>query len=83
MWCFPLSNANPSQWSSPSLSLFTVLDSVLSNIDGVLSINPSANVFVFGDFSAQGKDWLTYFGGTDRPGKFSYNYNLKRPYSDG
>ena len=33
----------------PSLSLFTVFDSVSYNIDEVLSINPSANVFVFGD----------------------------------
>ena len=39
-----------------------------------------ANVFVFGDFNGHHKDWLTYCGGTDRPGKFSYN--LKQPYSD-
>ena len=30
---------------SPSLSLCTVFDSISSNIDEVLSINPSANVF--------------------------------------
>ena len=40
-------------------------DSVSSNIDEVLSINPSANVFVFGDFNVHHKDWLTYSGGTD------------------
>ena len=34
---------------SLSLSLCTVLDIISSNIDNVLSINPSANVFVFGD----------------------------------
>ena len=33
----------------PSSSLCTVFDSISSNIDEVLSINPSANVFVFGD----------------------------------
>ena len=33
---------------SPSSSLCTVFDSISSNIDEVLSINPSANVFVFG-----------------------------------
>ena len=35
---------------SPSLSLCMVFDSVSSNLDEVLLINPSANVFVFGDF---------------------------------
>ena len=36
-------------YRSPSSSLCTVFDSISSNIDEVLSINPSANVFVFGD----------------------------------
>ena len=53
----------------PSSSLCTVFDSISSNIDEVLSINPSANVFVFRDFSVHYKDWLTYSGGTDRPGE--------------
>ena len=35
-----------------------------SNIDEVLSINPSAN-FVFGDFNLHHKDWVTCPGGTD------------------
>ena len=38
-------------YQSPSLSLCMVFDSISSNIDEVLSINPSANVFVFGDFN--------------------------------
>ena len=37
--------------------------------DEVLSINPSANVFVFVDFNVHHKDWLTYSSGTDRSGK--------------
>ena len=41
---------------SPSLSLCTVFDSISSNIDEVLSINPSANVFVFEDINVQHKD---------------------------
>ena len=53
---------------SPSLSLCMVFDSISSNIDEVLSINPSANVFVFGDLNVHHKDWLTYSGGTDQPG---------------
>ena len=60
-------------YRSPS-SLFTVFDSISSNIDEVLSINPSANVFVFGDFHH--KDWLTNSGGTDRPGELCYNFSI-------
>ena len=78
-------------YQSPSLSLCTVFDSISSNVDEVLSINPSANVFVFGEFIVHHKDWLTYSGGTDRFGELFYNfdrsavlcYNLKRPYSNG
>ena len=32
----------------------------ISNIDKVLSINPSANVFVFGDFNVYHNDRLIY-----------------------
>ena len=39
------------------------------NIDEVLLINSSAIAFVFGCFNIHQKDWLTYSGGTDRPGK--------------
>ena len=46
--------------------LCTVFDSISSNIVEVLSISPSANVFVFGDFNVHRKDWLTYSGGTGR-----------------
>ena len=59
---------------SPSLSLFMVFDSILSNIDEVLSINPSANLFVFGHFNVHHMDRLTYFGGTDRPGELCYYF---------
>ena len=62
-------------YRSPS-SLCTVFDSVSSNIDEVLSINPSANVFVFGDFNVHPKDWLTYSGGTGRPGELCYNFSI-------
>ena len=45
-------------------------------MDEVLSINPSANIFVFGDFNVHHKDWLTYSGGTDRPGELCYNFSI-------
>ena len=55
--------------------MHTVFDSISSNIDEVLSINPSA-AFVFGDFNIHHKDWLTYSGGTDRPGELCYNFSI-------
>ena len=63
-------------YRSPSSSLCTVFDSISSNINEVLSINPSANVFVFGDFDVHHKDWLTYSDGTDRPGELCYNFSI-------
>ena len=53
-------------YQSPSSSLCLVFYSISSNIDEVLSIKPSTNAFVFGDFNVHLKDWLTYSGGTDR-----------------
>ena len=53
-----------------------VFYSISSNIDEVLSVNPSANVFVFGDFSIHHKDWIPYSGGTDRPGELCYNFSI-------
>ena len=61
-------------YRSPSSSLCTVFDSISSNIDDVLSNNPSA-VFVFADFNVHHNDLLTYYG--------EFCYNLKRPYPDG
>ena len=63
-------------YRSPSLLLCTAFDSISSNRDEVLLINPSANVFVFGNFNVHHKDWLTYSGGTDRPGKVGYNFSI-------
>ena len=61
---------------SPSSLLCTVFDSVLSNIDEVLSIDPSSNMFVFGDFNFHHKDWLTYSVGNDRPGEICHNFSI-------
>ena len=52
----------------------TVFYSISSNIDEVLSINSSANVFVFGDFNVHHKDWLTC--GADRHGELCYNFSI-------
>ena len=42
-----------------------VFDSISSNIYLVLSINPYANKFAFGDFNIHYKDWLIYSTETD------------------
>ena len=51
-------------------------DSILYNIAKVFSINPSADVFVFGEFNAHHNDCLTDSGGTDRPGELCYNCSI-------
>ena len=63
-------------YRSLSSSLCMAFDSISSDVDEVLSINPSANVFVFGDFNVHHNDWLTYSGGTDRPGELCYNFSI-------
>ena len=50
--------------------------SISSNIDVVLSITPSANAFVFGDFNTHRKSWFTYSGITDRPGELCYSFSI-------
>ena len=53
-----------------------VFGTISSNIDEVLSISPSANVFVFGEFNVHYKDWLTCSGGTNRSGELCYNFSI-------
>ena len=65
-------------YRSPSSSLCTVSDSISisSNIDEVLSINRSDNVFLFGDFNVYHKYLLTHSGGTDRSDELRYNFSI-------
>ena len=63
-------------WSSPS-SWRTLFDAVSSNTDEVVSISPTANVFVSGDFSIHHENWLTCSGGTGpRPGELCYGFSI-------
>ena len=39
-------------------------------------INPSTDVFIFGEFNMHHKDCGTYFGGTRRPGELCYNFPI-------
>ena len=63
-------------YRSPSSSFCIVFYSISSNIYEVVSINPSANIFVFGDFNVHHEDWLTYSGGNDQPGELCYNFSI-------
>ena len=63
-------------YRSPSSSLYMIFE--------VISINPSANVFVFEDFNVHYIGWLTYSGRPDTPGKLCYNFSISNCfYSDG
>ena len=62
------------------MSLCSVFHSISSNIDEVLSINPSA-VFVFEDFNVHHKDWLTYSGATHGPSELCYNFSISNDLS--
>ena len=53
-----------------------VFDSISFNIDNVLLINPSPNVFVFGDFNVCHKDWLTSSGVTDQTGELCFSFSI-------
>ena len=61
-------------YRSPSSITFFV--SISSNIDEVISINPSANEFISEDLNVHHQDWLTYSGGTGRPGELCYNSSI-------
>ena len=68
-------------YQSPSSFSCTAFDAISSNIDEVVSINSSANVFDFGDFNIHHKDRLTFSGksgrsgSTDGPGKSCYDFS--------
>ena len=61
-------------YQSSFSSLCKVFYAISSNTDKVLPINPSADVFVFGDFLILHMGWLTYSGGTVRPAERCYNF---------
>ena len=79
--CFQLPLLHPVPYffflyQSPSFSVCLVFNFISSNIDGDLSVNPPANVFVFGDFRVHHKDWLTSSGRTGRPGELCHNFSI-------
>ena len=67
---------------SRSSSLCTVFDGILYNMDKVLLINPSTNVFAFGEFSIHHRDWLTFSGGTGKPGELWYYFFISNDLAE-
>ena len=67
----------------PSSSFCTVFDSISSNIDEVLSLNRSSNVFVFGDFNfnIHLKDCFAYSGRSDRPDELCYSFSISNDFN--
>ena len=63
-------------YQSSFSSLCKVFYAISSNTDKILSINPSADVFVFGDSAIHFMGWLTYSGGTVRPAELCYDLIL-------
>ena len=53
--------------------IFFLYQSLLSDIDVVLSINPAANTFLFGEFNVHHKDWLACSYRPERSDKLSSN----------
>ena len=66
---------------SPFCLYVCLFDTISCNINEVLPINPSLDVFVFEDFNIHCKVWLGFSGGTDRFGELCNN--PKRPDSVG
>lgn len=61
---------------SQSFSLCTVFNTISCNINEVISISLSVNVFVIGDLNAHNKDWITYSSGTDRSFELICNFSI-------
>ena len=84
-FCFWLALLHSMSYLFPlhrSLSPSLVFDAKWSNIDEVLSVNPSSNGSVFGEFNIHYKYWLTYSSG-NVIGLVSSLLNLEQPHSDG
>ena len=60
----------------PYLGATRFLVAICPRCSPVLSINLSADVFVFGDFDIHHKGRLTFSGGIDRPGEPCYNFSI-------
>ena len=53
-----------------------LVDMVIHETEGAMFKNKISSDIVFGDFNVYHKDWLTYSGGTDRPGELGYNFSI-------
>ena len=52
-----------------------------NSIDRAVTLHPSANIFVCGDFNAHHKDWLPNHNKTDEAGRNAYSFVLSHDFS--
>ena len=80
--CFRLSLLHSTSYlfflyRSPSSQDCSVLDSVSQSIDSALTLHPSANIFVFGDFNAHHREWLNH-DRSDAAGIHTHNFAISQ-----
>ena len=81
--CFRLSLLHSTSYlyflyRSPASQNCSVIDSVCTSIDYALSVNPSTDIFVFGDFNAHHSEWLNYSPSTDAAGINAFNFAISQ-----
>ena len=79
--CFRLSLLHSTSYlfflyRSPSSQNCAVLNAVSNSIDEALSVNPTANIFVCGDFNAHHQDWIANSRFTDDAGVNALNFSI-------
>lgn len=65
-------------YRSPSSQSCSVINAVSDCIDRALISQPSANIFVFGDFNVHHSDWLSFSGPTRPAGVEAYNFSISQ-----
>ena len=65
-------------YRSPSTPSCSVVEAVSSNIDKALSMQPSANIIVCGDFNAHNTDWLVHSHATDAAGLSCHDFAMSQ-----
>lgn len=81
--CFRLSLLHSTSYlyflyRSPASQNCSVIDSISTSIDSALSLHPSADIFVFGDFNVHHSEWLKHSPSTDAAGINASNFAISQ-----
>ena len=84
--CFRLSLLHSTSYlfflyRSPSNQDCSVLDNISNSIDRAITLHPSANIFVCGDFNVHHKDWLPNHTKTDESGRQAHSFAISHDFS--